>query len=226
MEYIAHLKYNEATQNWVFQSLEDHLQGTAKLSGSFAAEWNDGELGFLEGLIHDIGKYSVDFQKYIRYEKSGYSTEYAAKPDHSSAGAIYAAEAISNLLPGNFSRIVSYQIAGHHAGLLNWYKESSDSGSLKERLAKTDLLNQIRPLLPEKPDLPKQIRGFCGGKLTNLDDLHVWIRMMFSCLVDADFLDTETFMQPEKAQKRQDKHEDKQDYNLGKPQLGDSGDRN
>ncbi len=97
--------------------------------------------------------------------------------------------------------MLAYLIAGHHAGLADWY----DKGSLKNRLQQADdelvasLSGLVESSLSEDffrlsdDDLKRDFFAFWkeGAKL---EELHIWLRFLFSCLVDADFLDTEAFM--------------------------------
>ncbi len=116
--------------------------------------------------------------------------------NHSTAGAIHAIDTLG--LPG---RILAYLVAGHHAGLPDWEKlESGTGGSLRERLQRTELLdaalaaripNEILEARQPRLEIPGGRAGFA-----------LWVRMLFSCLVDADFLDTEAFMDGKKAGQR------------------------
>ncbi len=184
--YIAHVNNQGECQ-----SVDEHHKGTSLLSALFASEFGSEKWGEQLGLLHDLGKYSFPFQQYIRLctglleegERSG-------KTDHTSSGAIYAKEIF-----GHKGIVLAYCIAGHHAGLLNWYSDIGVSGDMMARLDKEELLESIRSIIKEKykdisTELPLELR-FANG------DFQLWIRMLFSCLVDADYLDTERFMQPE-----------------------------
>lgn len=165
------------------QDLRDHLDAVAALAKSFAAEFGCGEWGELAGLTHDIGKYFPAFQRYL--------TEGGPKTEHAAAGAIALCSRYLEL---------SYCIAGHHAGLPDGGDIRNDpvdmptlGGKLK-RGAKFgwDIPACLRALeippagnLPLPPIDPMGRKGFPRAFL---------IRMLFSCLVDADFLDTEAFM--------------------------------
>lgn len=192
-EFLAHVRQDEQKQ-WIKHSLEDHLQSVAKLAADYAASFGSSDWAHTTGLWHDLGKYQADFQNYIK-SASGYDAHIEAnsRVDHSTAGAIHAIEKL-----GKRGRVLAYLIAGHHAGLADW--QSDEPGSnLDARLQKKELLeNTLAQAIADNilnPALPNSKPG--KGV-----DPALWIRMLFSCLVDADFLDTENFMDGEKATSR------------------------
>ncbi|MDD5560061.1 CRISPR-associated helicase Cas3' [Candidatus Methylomirabilis sp.] len=177
--------------------LDDHLKETAQRAGEFAGEFGCSGWGYLAGLWHDLGKYSPDFQRKIHAAagQDAHLETKARRVDHSTAGALHAVECF-----GRIGRILAYVAAGHHAGLPDWTADETGGAALESRLrlnrplldaAKAGavppaILNRVLPT--EKPPL--------GA------DPALWIRMLFSCVVDADFLDTEVFFDPEKAAQR------------------------
>ena len=177
MHYIAH-KSDDGRE----QPLIEHLEGTAVLSSKFAGVFGLSELARYIGLYHDIGKYSVGFQNRILND--------GPKVDHSTAGA---KELIKKLPLGAFC------IAGHHGGLMNkGSRFSLDDGTLYSRLQKklTGKLDYCAfeneaMLLIDSSEMHKKAVQFCGNDRFSAMLL---TRMLFSCLVDADFLDTESFM--------------------------------
>ncbi|MDD4820698.1 MAG: CRISPR-associated endonuclease Cas3'', partial [Flavobacteriales bacterium] len=166
---IAHIKDGNV------QNINEHSSNVASLCRSFASSFQSETWTYIIGLLHDYGKYSSAFQQYIRCVSEG---KICQKTDHSSYGAIKALE-----LYGHPGKIMAYCIAGHHSGL-------PDYNSLKNRLEKT-----LPYELPELQHSPAWVLNVPKG-LKN-DNFHLWIRMMFSTLVDADFLDTEHFMSKE-----------------------------
>lgn len=177
-EPIAH-----TSEDGRHQLLIDHLQSTATTASEFASVFGSAQWGYLAGLWHDLGKYSDDFQRMIRGSR--------CRVDHSTAGGILAEE---NL--GRLGRILAYAISGHHAGLPDWQSEASGTAGLAQRLNKMELLSSVLVA-----NIPAHVKAMVmpSDKPKPGTDPALWVRMLFSCLVDADFLDTELFMDPQKA---------------------------
>ncbi|MFO1350396.1 MAG: CRISPR-associated endonuclease Cas3'' [Gammaproteobacteria bacterium] len=196
--FLAHLRPAKEG-DWEEHKLDEHLREVGKLAADFAESFGSGDWAYLAGLWHDLGKYRPAFQRYIR-GASGYYAHIetaSGKVDHSTAGALYA---ISQL-DGIRARILAYLIAGHHAGLADWESaEAVGTRPLSQRLNAPELLTEVlsQPIPDDirlaKPPISKPAKGV---------DPALWIRLLFSCLVDADFLDTETFMDADRAAKRQ-----------------------
>ena len=207
-KYIAHAKENSsAGKGFDIHLLEDHLRKVAKQAQEFAKEFGADDWAYPAGLWHDLGKYRETFQAYIQ-RGTGINPDAHIEKDsdprtnHASSGAIYAIDALKKLgeevgLP------LAYIIAGHHAGLPDYEGGGEAKGApLREVLErdKSLLKEALREQIPEdilscdKPVTP------CPGE--DPDGAHLWIRMLFSCLVDADFLDTESFMSPHLAEQR------------------------
>ena len=173
MRYIAH-KDGEREQ-----SIKEHLEGTAERAGEFAEKFGKKEWGYCCGMLHDIGKYSEEFQRKIQEDTND-------RVDHATAGAQVCKER------GGYYSILSYCIAGHHAGLPdygNTAMSSSLCGRWKKRICDYHAYkDEIKiPKLDTDP--------IVFSKDRNMDfALGTFIRMLYSCLVDADFLDTESFM--------------------------------
>ena len=158
------------------QSILEHLQGTAALAQTFGSPFGAEEQAQLAGMLHDIGKYSDEFQKRLQGDTQ--------TVDHSTAGA---REAFARRQPE-----IALAVAGHHAGLPDYGAATDqDSGTLCARLKRP--IPSCDAWRTELPNLPS------AGRPPHipLDSLSeaFYIRMLYSCLVDADFLDTETFMQ-------------------------------
>ncbi len=187
-EPIAHV-----SEDGRLHLLRDHLERTADLAANFAASFGCAGWGRLAGLWHDLGKYSPDFQRYIRAAGGldGHIEGNPGRVDHSTAGALWAEEVFNE-----FGRILAYPIAGHHAGLPDWMGDGE--ASLVNRLARADFRDRIRDAqIPDdilNQQLPKE-RAKGGTELSR----SLWLRMLFSCVVDADFLDTECFFDPGRA---------------------------
>lgn len=200
-EYIAHVRNGSIAEPP--HDLADHLTAVAGLAGQFAASFGAGDIAELGGYWHDLGKFRQGFQQYIRSqadENSHLESRVTSRDKtHSAAGAWHAVERF-----GDAGRALAYLIAGHHGGLPDWH------GGLDMRLAKDNPearreYEEARAAAPaelldrgEVTDLKKVPGGSIGFAL--------WTRMQFSCLVDADFLDTEAFMDGGKSAARQGFH--------------------
>ncbi|WP_205583768.1 CRISPR-associated endonuclease Cas3'' [Pseudomonas aeruginosa] len=176
--FFAHSTLKADRSDW--QPLVEHLQAVARLAGEKAAFFGGGELAALAGLLHDLGKYTDEFQRRIAGD--------AIRVDHTSRGAILAVERY-----GALGQLLAYGIAGHHAGLANG-REAGERTALADRLKGVDLPRLLETWhaeieLPDRlqppPLKPRPGRGFF--------QLAFLGRMLFSCLVDADYLDTEAF---------------------------------
>lgn len=176
----------------------DHLMAVAKRAYEFAKPFGFANWAYNMGLYHDIGKFSDEFQNRILHN--------GEKIDHSTAGAyeIYRA----NLYPNNpfkvFAMMCAYCIAGHHAGLSDGgtRADAEDEGTLWARFNGAKAGN-----LPDYSDFKKQVpkglakvpEEFSLSPVTmRQQDIEFTLtflcRMLFSCLVDADWLETERFM--------------------------------
>lgn len=189
-ELIAHVR--EESGCYEIQTVAEHATGTAALSGSFAAVFGAAEWGRVSGLWHDVGKCTTtEFQPYIRARSGMSATPWREeKPDHTSAGAILA----QKRLPGYYHSL-SYCIAGHHAGLLD-YTSSGEACQIR-RLEKTACYQAMLAGIPG--ELLDIVPALGQVNIKGPQEVHLWIRMLFSCLVDADYLDTERFMKPQQA---------------------------
>ncbi|MBV5328661.1 MAG: CRISPR-associated endonuclease Cas3'' [Chlorobium sp.] len=191
---FAHSKEGRPLTEW--QPLDSHLDAVAKLAGGFASAFGASSWGRLAGLWHDLGKFSPEFQRYIRASNEAHIEGKPGRVNHSTAGALHSVDRFEKL-----GRILAYCIAGHHAGLPDWQSETSPQSSLAWRLSQGELLSAAAA--GEIPaDITDQARPNDKAKSGTVLSRSIWLRMLFSCLVDADFLDTEFFMDPEKADQR------------------------
>lgn len=200
--HFAHAKTGVAKDQW--HALHAHLEGTALKASAFAERWGGGGLAFLAGLWHDLGKYAPDWQQFLAeagQEAPVLGEEQAGElprgrrrgPDHSTAGAIHAKEALGG---GPAALALQFAIAAHHAGL-------SDYEDLRNRVthdAKRDrYLASAReaPAAVLEPQTEAVTPEFITTSAPNNNAarrrFETFIRMSFSALVDADHLDTEQF---------------------------------
>lgn len=178
MAYYAHSTPSVDKSDW--QSLAEHLHSVGKIAGRNAATFGASALAEVAGLLHDLGKYSEVFQRRIAGD--------AIRVDHATRGAMIAAEHF-----GPIGMLLAYGIAGHHAGLANG-AEGGERTGLRDRMKgiglpplKDDWAQEI--FLPEQLHAPKLLLH----KERSMFQFAFLARMLFSSLVDADYLDTEAF---------------------------------
>ena len=172
MTYLAHIAGDGRKQ-----TAAEHLNGTAERCALFAAPFGAEELGRLAGLSHDLGKYSMEFQRCL---------DNGPKVDHATAGA-FACWRMGQPL-------AAFAAAGHHGGLPDGgtQGDSPDAGTFLGRMKRAERggLPDCSPWT-EEIALPSPAPPPCGTEpLSQI----FFTRMLFSCLTDADFLDTEAFM--------------------------------
>jgi CRISPR-associated endonuclease/helicase Cas3 len=188
--FYAHSLQGRPIEEW--QRIETHLKNVAQMAARFAEPFDAAAWAYPAGLWHDLGKYDLPYQVYIGASgDENHRIKTTGRHDHSTAGAKHAVS-----ISANGGKLLAYLIAGHHAGLPDGLSDSA--ACLTRRLKKeietppdcpSSILNQS---IPEKPPFPLDMKR-----------LHFQIpffaRMLYSCLVDADFLDTEAFMDEERS---------------------------
>jgi len=176
--FYAHSTSTTDKSDW--QGLEDHLKSVGRLAAERAERFGAGPWGEAAGLLHDIGKYTIPFQR--RLEGS------PERVDHSTAGAHIALEQYPQV-----GHLLAYLIAGHHAGLANG-RDIGERTPLKNRLEAD--LPPLDSVWQQEIVLPGDLRPpphFQSRPDRAFFQYAFLARMLFSCLVDADFVDTETF---------------------------------
>jgi CRISPR-associated endonuclease/helicase Cas3 len=197
-KFYAHTLPNTPPSEW--QPLKVHLKNVAEHAARFEKPFGGNEWAYLAGLWHDLGKYSDDFQAKLLHE-NGFDEHVETRPGrviHSDAGGHLAS--LKNW--GGPDRILSWLIMGHHAGLTDFSADKIGQKALRSRMENPNRSNEILKNVPiefKEANLPEQ-------KCPSGADPSFFIRMIFSCVVDADFLDTEEFMDPHKSQIRQESY--------------------
>jgi CRISPR-associated endonuclease/helicase Cas3 len=235
---IAHVREADGSIQW----LPDHLIGVSLLTRDFARKIGLPEQGELIGLLHDLGKYSEEFQNYLKSavellnpdedEEFVDAKGLKGKVDHSTAGAQLVWREFSN--SGQIGEIVgqilALCIASHHSGLIDCL--TSDLNSLGEdsfgkRMSKLDdrthlqearatadevILSRMRELIAQ-PSMIGGVRAAISKvvreaperndrNIVSQQHIGLLVRILFSCLIDADRIDTADFESPKNAKLR------------------------
>lgn len=193
-EYLAHLENSELKQPHI---LREHLSCVAALAEEFICQANPrlGEATRWAGLLHDLGKYRIEFQDYLRGRRiSSFETHHA----------VYGA-ALAYLLAQKYKSqgwiAVAFAIAAHHAGLHNSQGDGSLNGLVKNPNYKifedAAILENLRSKFEAENESVKIPEILSNVEFVGTDKLKMETatRMIFSSLVDADFLDTEKHYQ-------------------------------
>ena len=197
----AHTLPGAAEDQW--QTLEEHLYAVAEQARQFA-NFGTPETAELLGKIHDIGKQSDSFQNRLRGK--------AGKVDHTSAAYLYLVQEWGKGALGqegqSFAQLLAYPLLGHHGGMAD-FGSQAEEGSLKYRISGSRIRSvpewkraESLPLPPVDVFLKELTPYMCqqhqGRMQLDAFAVALLLRMLYSCLVDADFLDTERFCSPDK----------------------------
>jgi CRISPR-associated endonuclease/helicase Cas3 len=206
-KFIGHVKQNEDGTWREPHYLKDHLNSVAKLAGKFAEEFGNKDWAELVGYLHDLGKFHPDWQKYL-FRNSGFPDpdahieKFGSRPNHSTAGTVYIFEKFREAkVIKQLAAALAYAIGGHHSGLPDWTPQlhqrlfENDGELIKDELEKIQPIDEAKEFLdtPIPKSIPVNYKF--GNNKEAVEQNHLWIRMLFSCLVDADFLDTEKYME-------------------------------
>ena len=169
-------------EHW--QTLQSHSVNVGDMAAEFARVFEAQEIACQTGKLHDLGKYSEPFNHRLHGGPS---------VDHATAGAKISVERWGNVI----GKLMAFCIAGHHAGLANGNGEGDNRRTLKQRLALKfgEDIPTLDNLWQQEIKLPQNL----SAPPLKADAHHPFFsyafftRILYSCLVDADYLDTEAF---------------------------------
>lgn len=183
VEYIGH-----TSDDGRKQLLLDHLNGTSKLCRENANEfWAD--IAEFVGQIHDIGKYTSGFQKRINGAEN-------IRVEH----AICGAKEVAKAPPKSYVPMIEYCVAGHHSGLpdggtkVDGEEDSTLHGRMKRKTGDYSAYENEVKLEYPKDNLRELFD--VSNQREIIERYSFFTRYLFSCLTDADFIDTERFVTP------------------------------
>ncbi len=197
-EYAAHTPRDPKDPNSPWHELLEHLETVARDVAVFASKFGASDIAHWAGMLHDAGKFSAAFQNYLWQayvaDRDGTNPPEKGKVDHSSTGAVIARALVGDT-PNAEGLELPWVIAGHHAGLNSQLAletrlhEKSNDTVLLDGAAKALAWKKLNFLETEPVPLPKFATSL---------EREFFVRMLLSCLVDADHLDTEAFGSPHK----------------------------
>ncbi len=209
--YPAHYRKTDGT----VQSVKEHLLGVGMLCATYAREYGFEWTGRLLGLLHDLGKYTDDFKDYIvkgiQSEKEGLPS-LEKTVDHGKYGAIYVLNRFpkDNLYDQVMREVLAIVIGYHHGGLEDYITDDLEcklvgrcTTSEQEERSYNDscdrFYEQVIPLNEMNEIMKKsseEFKLFCMQReILDPFELHLVIKILYSCLVDADRYDTYCFVQ-------------------------------
>lgn len=186
--FVAHVSEDDRR----FEEVRTHLEEVATMASDFARPFHAERMAYAAGILHDIGKYSQEFQ--LRILRDG------PKVDHSTAGAVVLSELCS---------LLSYCVAGHHGGLPDGGADASEDSTLYGRINRAkhggipDCAAWRREIIIPTVEIPAFLLPPAADDSAKPGAVSAeqfkytcsfLVRMVFSCLVDADYLCTERFM--------------------------------
>ena len=185
-KYISHIRKNQYGEIISYQSNEEHCIGVAELAKRFASEFCMGNWGYVLGILHDKGKEKKEFQEYIQDVNGIPGHKHWTKKGkaHAYVGALLA----QGLYGKVATTFLGNAICGHHAGLYDYFE-------LEKMISSSDLPSEVQ-MQTDAIQLNKAKFTLTENQINHL------VRVLFSCLVDADYLDTEKFMNVSSASQR------------------------
>ncbi|MGX6980001.1 CRISPR-associated helicase Cas3' [Vagococcus elongatus] len=211
MRYVAHIRRKDGET----QLVRDHLLEVKALSEESGSKLRVGHLAGLAGVLHDCGKYSDEFQEYLR-EAVAHPDDLSKRGtvDHSTAGGRLLLEFLSDSPTEKMlAEIIGNVIISHHGGLNDYIspvsletpyyrrvyeKELPEFEKAKERfltevLSEKELQNYCAKAIEELHEFINESKSYGRDAANFLRDIDLLTKYLFSCLIDADRTNTRLF---------------------------------
>lgn len=172
------------------QPLEEHLDHVAARAAASFENEALARLAAVIGAYHDRGKAKAEFMAYLQMGKG--------RVDHSTAGGVQLAKQLDK----HWIPLVVPPVLGHHGGLPNGICEAKDGTRSTQQRLEEKIPDEVQAAFADEP-VPKGLKApLCRSRKTAPMELYLYCKLLYSALVDADYLDTEEYFQPEQAAQR------------------------
>lgn len=224
MKLRAHIA-SDGTEQFV----SEHLRNVAELTKEYAAKIGCPNLGYITGLLHDMGKGTLEFDTYLAAVCTGEEWN-KSKLNHSAAGARYLMDLVLNDVKSLYERftlqLICEAILCHHSGLCDNYTELGEDGYRKRIYTEKEIYyEQAAAYFQSEVSSAEEIRQFFKKAVLEVKDIlqkitqtttakadvfyagGLFMKALFSCLIDADRYDTAMFMERKELKKQSDNQE-------------------
>lgn len=202
-DWVAHTPNKNEPENW--HLFTKHTREVAEWAREYASAFGAGEIAYYLGLVHDTGKLSTAFQQYLLDCYQWDNTQKGKKPEPGSAPHKHVGALLAILDAGKLGKLLAISLLGHHGGMKSAGEtEPKTRGKTNETQARALQTLQMTDMPELTPVPPKEALAALAAdpRLRESAFAELYTRMLFSCLVDADGLDTESHKNPDNSARR------------------------